>query len=521
MTRAIALRGVFVLLLVSVLGVRSSAGASGKGETLAAVIIQHEGVSDALCAHLTSRLGEAFGEEGYKPVSAEQVDRMRQDAIVTATMENWSSARMAEIEGTYSVDIVVKVNVSVSSHRGVAGYFVATASTNLSGLSADSAQYIRLTASPPMGVPGRPGAIGETREAAEQCALEYATASAMHQAGYRAFRYPSLLLPELELRRKAGEAVVPKTSTRPAFTSDGTQVLVGDKSGNLVFISFDSGAVARTVRISRNRITCLSLSPRDEIVAVGTGSEALICRLPGGQIASRLNVPRVVSVDWASSGEFLVAAGAGGDVVLAEPDGTVLSRSRVGGKLLAAYCGADDRDVILVAEREWHVSAIDAKGNIDRAREQLLTVRDEGRWLTNKMTAHEVSPDGYVGVAALLTTDIDLQRNKRTDIAALEVCSTVERKKLRDLAPSYAVVRKTGRATRGLAFLGGWRFLASVSEEARLRLWDIESGQQLVSAELGSKKCIGEAIAASRPGDKLAVVLPKGVITLWEVRRKR
>lgn len=416
----------------------------------------------------------------------------------------------------YPIDVLIRGHLLTAAHQTLGGYWSATSHASFSVVTSD-ASVIAAQNSAAFGTPSFPPSDGTSESAATVNAALRAVGDACGRLGFVVLdpTVPSRSSFGLEFLRTIN---VPSDVSALAVHPNERVCCLGTKSGTVELHSLETSEVMEKklgrealvwVGFSRDPLAIYALDDAGRAYELGTDF--------GWMSHSDSGVADAVAGAVSHDGRFLAVVSERGAFALIDMASRKVRRPELGDcrGASAVRLSPDGRHAYVV--HAGGCLSIDLRdGDATPRPAELAPTMTGETWSNASLQSAAISPNGQVLALAVLRTDLDLLRNRRTDSVHVELIDVVTEHKFGTLMPAQHVELKPKDIT-GLAFGPDWRYLAAGSEEGTIRIWNTETGQQeftLDDAGLGAVRRIG----FGDHGSMLVALYDEGRLRAWEAR---
>jgi WD40 repeat protein len=283
--------------------------------------------------------------------------------------------------------------------------------------------------------------------------------------------------------------------SQPYFSSDGAYLATRLENGNVQVWDLEQGTLQGDFRGLMGDVVYMAFSPRNDLLAaVSINNQLLVWDLTSGEIRTALEVPEfVIPITYTydllfSPDQTQLALFREGEALLWEIDGSIEPR-----RLYWMPPPASPVHGPYQFSPDWSALAWSDRGSIlimDTASEETLSEFER------QVGASFAFTQGWGALVVIGYND-----------TAISVWDPFTAELIQLLEHPETVFY--------FWLSSDERYLASLTFEGRVMLWDLTSGDAL--AELTSEEELGEWLTFSPQGDRLALLLNDGRISVWDV----
>ena len=464
------------------------------------VVLKNVGGAEEFLEYSESVLKTAIRKQGGRIINPEIMKKVKADKLLWQAIQDGNASAMAKISTDYVANILIRGTLSVNSLQKFAASWEGTASLSLAAVDTATAEEIAIVTSDPLCSILNPAPIEDSPLIAKQMAVKKVTNNVLAKLGVisdEALKGVTTIAFDLYdiFRCESGRAATLK------FSADGRYLLVAGDCSVEVWGLYEK-RIAQEYEIGSGKITSLSMSPDNKLIAVGDSRGCVHIWNVGDKEEKykvRCHSSKVMALSFSPASNTLASAGddkkihilnamRGSEVAcLRGHDGTINSIAFTfnGRHLISA-----SNDLTI---RWWDVNTARQKKAIQESADKLICMT--------------LSQDG--SVMALSTVDIHIDlRGGRRDVRHIKVRNTVTGEEIR-------VLEGHKKDVTTLAFHPNKRFLASGSIDNTIRIWDVQKGDIVTFLEQNDDIA---CVDFSDDGQWFGVLSLDQQITVWKLR---
>ena len=449
-----------------------------------------------------NELKRAIREKGGRIINPEIMKKVKADRLLWQAIQDGNASAMAKISTDFGANILIRGSLSVNSLQKFAASWEGTASLSLIAVNTATAEEIAIVSSDPLGSSLNPAPIEDSPLIAKQMAVKKVTNNVLAKLGVisdEALKGATTIAFELYdiFECKSGKGATLK------FSGDGRYLLVAGGRSVEVWGLYEKG-ITQEYKIGRGKITSLSMSPDNKLIAAGDSRGSVHLWRAGHKEEKhkvRCHSGDVAALSFNPASSLLASAGDDEDICII---------NAIGGDEVARLEGHDDtinsiaftsngRHLISASNdltiRWWDVNIARQKKAIQESADKLICMA--------------LSLDGSVVALSTVDIHIDLRRGRgRRDVRHIRVRNTVTGEEIR-------VLEGHKKDVTTLAFHPDKRFLASGSIDNTIRIWDVQKGD--IVTFLDQKKDI-TWVDFSDDGQWFGALSEDQRISVWKLR---
>lgn len=443
-----------------------------------------------------------------------QLAELKEKAVDKAIFEKQDPEEIRRIGNKYQVDVLLEITFRVDANPGLGKYWLATADVDCRAVSTSTSRILGMARNFPMGVPGQPAPIGDSRTAAISSALGKATSQIMQAMGIPdAFIPPEVRLDVTLVPKSVSPGIRGKILAIDFHPLDDLLALSTDVGALYLCSARDQFSSCKAVQAcDGGAMTAFAFQPGGSRIATGCedGTVSLV-KVIDGTVSPITNAGAgVADLDFSRSGFQLFVTLQNGRRIwwdLNASNSNSLGPLPVQ-KYVDSFVGVADQ-IYLIAADQCVESATKTSPPVN-----LFTNETGKTWSMREFTCADLAEDRSVLATAQLTANIDFQRNQRSDLAAVVIYDVVNRRQFSTLTIEKPLARRDKKITAA-SFANNWRFLATAGKDWAVRLWDVDRGLELAETDAGAPLI---DVAASANSRWIAALGEKGGLSIFEIR---
>lgn len=453
---------IFTAILYLLLIIQNAYGIDFKSavQSKKIMVIFTEKTADGLDRFAENIFKDRLRELGYKMTDPELMEKVRKDSMLMAAINNNNATQLAQLSTNMGADILIKGIISVESHKRFTDLWESSASFNISIINTATAEEIMSAYSEPMGSTSNPMPVESSELTAKQVAVKKVVNELCLKLGLslsEGLRQVKTLSP-VRYKEYTGERDIYKIK----FSPDGhTLAAVNKKSIEII----DTQSGLRGAEINISKITAISFTKDNKFLAAASGSDIYIYEIDNPKTGRTLKAAdsAVTSLSFNNTGSLLASGEDGGHIEVWDVSS---------GKIIWSIKGHEDKvnGVVFTPNNDFLISTsndlLTKFWDINLKREKRSSKEPY-----DKMYSSCLSMDGGFLAYSVKDIHIDVIRHLRRDSRYLIIRDTTNGEEIRKIEIPKDIL--------AIAFYPNMRYIASSSEDNKIKIWDIQSGTEI------------------------------------------